>query len=64
MKEMIYAATFWGAIGFTTIGALLGLAGVWIKGFWQSETAPKLIITNVILAGTAVIVAAITKWLG
>ena len=63
MNETIYNLTFWGAIGFTTCGALMGLAGVWIPGFWKNEVAAKLILTNVILAGSSIIIAAITKWL-
>lgn len=40
----LYQITFWAAIIFTTIGALLGLMGVWIDDFWKGETAPKLLL--------------------
>jgi hypothetical protein len=60
----LYELTFWAAIVFTAIGAFLGLLGVWVKSFWNTELAPKLIITDLILAGSAFAIAAITKWLG
>jgi len=60
----IYTVAFWAAIFFTGSGALLGLMGVWIKEFWESETAMKLLLTDAIFAGTAILIAAMTKWLG
>lgn len=60
----VYAVAFWAAIIFTVIGAMLGLMGVWVKGFWDNEVGAKLIITDLIFAGTSVAVAAMTKWLG
>lgn len=60
----LYAVAFWAAIFFTGFGALLGLLGVWVKEFWESETAVKLLLTDAIFAGTSILVAAMTKWLG
>jgi hypothetical protein len=60
----LYSLTFWAAIGFTVFGGLLGLMGTWIPEFWKSDTAIKLMITDAIFAGTSIIVAAMTKWLG
>ena len=59
----LYQITFWAAIIFTAIGALLGLMGVWIEDFWKGETAPKLLLTDLIFAGTAIVIACITRWL-
>ena len=59
----LYELTFWAAIGFTGLGAFLGLMGVWIKEFWESDVAMKLLMTDGILAGTAIAVACMTKWL-
>lgn len=62
MSEIhIYA--FYAAIVFTVFGAILGLLGIWINDFWRDETTWKLLMTNVILAVSSIIVAAITKWL-
>ena len=55
---------FWATILFTVMGGFLGLLAVWIPEFWKSETCEKLLFTNVILAGTSLLVAVITKWLG
>ena len=60
----LYTVAFWAAIFFTGIGAALGLMGVWIQEFWRSDVAVKLLMTNAILAGTSILVAAMTKWLG
>lgn len=59
----LHNLTFYAAIFFAILGAVLGLMGVWVKDFWKNETAPKLLITDFIFLGTAVVVAAITKWL-
>lgn len=61
---MLYLASFWAAILFTVLGAFLGLLGVWTKDFWKNDIALKLIVTDIILAGTSIIVAVITKFLG
>lgn len=55
---------YWAAIFFTISGAIMGLAGVWIKDFWKGDLAFRLIMTDIIFAGTALAVAAMTKWLG
>ena len=60
----LYVIAFWLAIFFTVIGAVLGLMGIWIKEFWKSETTIKLLLTDLIFAGTAAIVAVLTKLLG
>jgi len=57
-------ASFYLAIVFTVLGGMLGLAGVWIEDFWKSDTPVKLLLTDLILAGSSIVVAAITKWLG
>lgn len=54
---------FWAAIVFTVIGAVMGLIGTWTKEFWRSETAFKLIITDLIFAITSAVVAAMAKLL-
>lgn len=54
----LYAAIF-----FTILGACVGLMGVWIDEFWESDFGPKSIWTFAILAVASIIVAAITKWL-
>ena len=54
---------FWAAIFFTGIGAMLGLMGTWIKEFWRSDAAIKLLITDLIFAGTSAIIAALVKFL-
>ena len=60
----LFQLSFYAAIGFTILGGILGLMGVWINDFWKNETAVKLIITDLILAGTSIVVAVITKFLG
>ena len=60
----VYDCVFYAAIGFTLFGAFLGLIGVWIRDFWNNDIAVKLILTDIIFAVTAIIVAAIMKWLG
>lgn len=64
MLVNVYTLTFWAAIVFVILGGLLGLLGVWIDDFWKNDIAPKLLLTDLILAGTSVAVAIITKWLG
>lgn len=60
----LYLFSFYASIVFTVLGAVLGLAGIWITDFWKSDTGWKLIVTNCILAGASIIVAVITKFLG
>jgi hypothetical protein len=60
----LYTLAFWATIAFTIVGGFLGLLGVWISEFWRSEACIKLLFTNAILAGTSLLVAVITKWLG
>lgn len=60
----LYQLSFYAAILFTVVGALLGLTGVWVDEFWHHEIAFKLFLTDVILAGTSIIVAVITRFLG
>ena len=55
--------SFFAAIFFTVVGAILGLMALWVKEFWESESAVKLLITDAIFAVTSIIIAAITKWL-
>lgn len=56
--------TFWAAIFFSVFGGILGILGVWVKGFWRNDYVAKLLITDAVLAGTSIIVAVITKFLG
>ena len=60
----IQTLAFYSAIFFTVVGAILGLLGVWIDGFWKDDIGPKLLMTDVIFAVTSIIVAAIARWLG
>ena len=60
----LFQLSFYAAIVFTIIGGVLGLVGVWINDFWKSEAAVKLILTDLILAGTSIVVAVVTKFLG
>lgn len=60
----LHTFAFFALVFFVALGGLLGLAGVWIDSFWESETTLKLFMTNGILAATSLIVAVITKWLG
>ena len=60
----LHTFAFFSLVFFVALGGLLGLAGVWIDSFWESETTLKLFLTNGILAATSLIVAVITKWLG
>jgi hypothetical protein len=60
----LYSIAFYCGLFFTLFGALLGLIGVWFHDFWKSDTTVKLLITDLILAGTSIVVAAMTKWLG
>jgi len=55
--------SFYAAILFTVLGAVLGLLGLWVEDFWSNDNAFKLIMTDAIFAVTSIIVAAITKWL-
>jgi len=59
----LFQLSFYGAILFTVLGALLGLMAVWLPEFWKTETAPKLLITDVILTAASIVVAIITKFL-
>lgn len=63
MVVNVYELALWAAIFFTVLGGVLGLIGVWIKNFWSNDIAPKLIFTDVILAVTSIIVAAIMEFL-
>jgi len=60
----LFQVSFYAAIAFTILGGIFGLMGVWIKEFWESEAAWNLIFTDFILAGTSIVVAVITKFLG
>ena len=55
---------FYSAIFFTVFGGILGLVGVWFEDFFKNEVGFKLFITDVVLASTSIIVAAIAAWLG
>ena len=59
----LYQLSFYAAIFFTILGGALGLVGVWFEGFWRNDMAWRLLVTDFILAGTAIIVAVITKFL-
>ena len=59
----LYSLSYYAAIMFTVFGALLGLMGTWIENFWKNDTAPKLLITNMILCAASIVVAVITKFL-
>lgn len=63
MTEQIYEVSFWASIIFVILGCLLGLSAVWLEGFWGSDLAQKLFLTDVILTVTAIVTAVITKWL-
>lgn len=60
----LHLIAFYAAILFTVLGSLLGLTGVWVEDFFESKTVVKLLITDTILAGTSIIVAVITRFLG
>jgi hypothetical protein len=60
----LYQFAFWATIFFVVLGAVLGLLGTWVNDFWKNDVGFKLIFTDLILAGTALAVAVITKWLG
>lgn len=60
----LHLFAFYAAIAFTVFGSLLGLTGVWVEDFFESKTVWKLLMTDVILAGTSIIVAVITRFLG
>ncbi len=63
MAETLYVVTFWLTIAFVVLGGILGLAGVWLEAFWKSEAGWRLILTDLILAGSSLAIAIITKWL-
>ncbi len=64
MTVSLFQLSFYAAIGFTIFGGFLALLGIWIKEFWESETAMKLLMTDIVFAVTSIIVAVITKFLG
>ena len=53
----------WLAIVFVVLGGVLGVAGVWIDDFYKSGVGSKLVLTDIILAASAAVVAAIAKYL-
>lgn len=59
---MMLQIAFWATVGFIVFGGVLGLIGVWLKDFWRNEVGPKLLITDLILAGTSLAVA-LVAWL-
>ena len=63
MYVQLHELAFYLAIFFTVLGAVLGLIGVWVNNFWENEVAWKMLVTDFILAGSSIVVAAITKWL-
>lgn len=60
----VYEFAYWASIFFVVVGAVLGIIGVWVPDFWKNDIAAKLIFTDLILAGSSVAVAIITRWLG
>lgn len=59
----LYTFVFWAAIVCSVLGGVLGLVGIWFEDFFKNETAWKLVVTDLILAGTSIVVAVIIKWL-
>jgi|688.fasta_scaffold684376_1 hypothetical protein len=60
----LYDLVFWLTIFFVLFGATLGLIGVWVEKFWESEQCMRLLLTDVILAVASGLVATIMKFLG
>ena len=56
-------AVFYVALFFTIFGGILGLLGVWIKDFWNSDLAIRLFFTDCIFAATSFVVAIIIKYI-
>ncbi len=42
-------------------GGLMGVAAIWVDGFWLSGVAWKLMATDVVLTITSAIVALVTR---
>jgi membrane protein DedA with SNARE-associated domain len=54
---------FYAAIFFAIFGSVLGLIGIWHRGFWDNEISIKLIMTDMVLLVAAIIVSAIIRFL-
>ena len=59
----LFHVAFYGAIIFSILGGILGLMGIWFHNFWKNDLSIKLILTDLVLAGTSIVVAVITKFL-
>lgn len=56
----LHQFAFWLTVACIVIGAVLGVAGVWLP---KTQTGFKLFMTDVVVAVSAVLVAVVTKWL-
>ena len=52
-----YMIAFGLAIFFTIIAAVLSLMGIWIKGFWQSKSKIMYLLTDLLFACIAALIA-------
>lgn len=60
----LYELAFWAAVIFITFSAVIGLMGVWIKEFWESDISGKLLATGCILSLSSIAVAVLARLLG
>lgn len=58
--NQIHTIAFYATILLVILGGILGLIGIWAP---RTTFGGKLFLTDVVLAATSLIVAAITKWL-
>ena len=58
-----YAISFWASLILLVAGSALGLSGVWVSDWWNSDTYGKLLTTNIILFVTSLAIAIITRFL-
>jgi len=56
----LHQIAFWTTVACVVFGGVMGIAGIWVP---KSDTGWKLFMTDVVVAVSALIVAAITKWL-
>ncbi len=59
----LHTVALWTAIVCAVVGTLLGITGIWIRGFFESDLASKLFLTDGVLLAGGVVIAAVTKWL-
>jgi hypothetical protein len=58
-----YTIAFWSSLILLIAGSALGLSGVWVEGWWNSDVYGKLLTTNIILFVTALAITIITRFL-